>query len=172
MTINIQPIGYVNRKILEFLKEKLGQIFGDSKILKPVEINRYCFDAIRRKYISTCLLKSYKVDGITLFVTEHDLFADELNFVFGEAELNGKRAIISLYRLKPEFYKERDDEVFKERVLKEAMHELGHVFGLLHCKNPRCVMYFSNSIIDTDRKGWMYCERCRAKLISKFNFKS
>ncbi len=164
ITINIQPIGYVNKKIVEFLEKSLGQIFGDSKILKPVEINKYCFDAAKRKYISTCLLKSYRVDGITLFVTEHDLFADELNFVFGEAELNGRRAIISLYRLKPEFYGEKDDDLFKERVLKEAMHELGHVFGLLHCRNPICVMYFSNSIIDTDRKRWMYCERCKDKL--------
>ncbi len=164
ITINIQPIGYVNRKTLEFLKEEFSRIFGNSRILKPVEINRLCFDPARQKYISTCLLKSYEVDDITLFVTEHDLFVDRLNFVFGEAELNGKRAIISLYRLKPEFYGEKDDELFKKRILKEAMHELGHVFGLLHCKNPKCVMYFSNSIVDTDRKEWMYCERCRSML--------
>ena len=167
ITMNIQPIGYVNRKILELLKEKLKHFFGDSEILRPVEVNRFCFDSLRKKYISTCLLKSYPVAEITLFVTEHDLFADRLNFVFGEAELGGKRAIISLYRLRPEFYGMKDGELFKERAIKEAMHELGHVFGLIHCRNPSCVMYFSNSILDTDRKSWKYCELCLAKLKSR-----
>jgi archaemetzincin len=164
MKINLQPIGYVNRGILNFLKDKLAEIFGEAEILRPVEINRRCFDPSRRKYISTCLLRSYPVFEITLFITEHDLFADRLNFVFGEAELGGTRAIISLYRLKPEFYGIRDGELFKERALKEAMHELGHVFGLTHCKNPNCVMFFSNSILDTDRKGWKYCELCSGKI--------
>ena len=167
MRINLQPIGYVNRGILHFLKEKLEEIFGDAKILKPVEINRFCFDVSRRKYISTCLLKSYPVFETTLFITEHDLFADKLNFVFGEAELEGKRAIISLFRLKPEFYGMENGELFRERALKEAMHELGHVFGLTHCRNPDCVMFFSNSILDTDRKSWKYCELCLGKLRSR-----
>ena len=167
MKINLQPIGFVNRGVLYFLRDRLAEVFGESEILKPMEINRLCFDPSRRKYISTCLLKSYPVLEITLFVTEHDLFADRLNFVFGEAELGGKRAIISLYRLKPEFYGMSDGELFKGRVLKEAMHELGHVFGLPHCRNPNCVMYFSNSILDTDRKGWRYCELCREKLIMR-----
>jgi archaemetzincin len=167
MRINLQPIGYVNRGILLFLKERLGEVFGKSEVSKPVEINRICFDRVRRKYISTCLLKSYPVKETTLFITEHDLFADQLNFVFGEAELGGKRAIISLYRLKPEFYGMKDDELFKERALKEAMHELGHVFGLIHCRNFGCVMLFSNSILDTDRKGWKYCDECLEKLKEK-----
>ena len=167
MRISLQPIGYVNRQILYFLREKLEEIFGDAKILKPVEINRFCFDASRRKYISTCLLKSYPAHNTTLLITEQDLFADELNFVFGEAELGGKRAIISLFRLKPEFYGMNDGKLFRERALKEAMHELGHVFGLTHCRNPYCVMYFSNSILDTDRKSWKYCNVCLEKLKSK-----
>lgn len=87
-----------------------------------------------------------------------------MNFVFGEAELNGKRAIISLYRLKPEFYGSKDDDLFFQRVLKEAVHELGHVLGLVHCKNPKCVMHFSNSILDTDFKEWRYCDDCMKKL--------
>jgi archaemetzincin len=165
--IRIQPLGYVNRKIIDYLQAELSGIFGSAKILKPLEINRRCFDSIRRRYISTCLLRSYEVDGTTLFVTEHDLFADNLNFVFGEAELGGMRAIISLFRLKPELYGEKNDDLFRERALKEAVHELGHVFGLKHCNNIFCVMRFSNSIIEVDLKDWRFCSFCLGVLERK-----
>jgi|Deesub1362A_J573_1020465.scaffolds.fasta_scaffold00242_52 archaemetzincin len=164
LKIKIQPLGYVNKPAVEFLRSTLSNIFGDVEVLKPLPHNEFCYDRFRRKYISTCLLKSFDVDDVTLFVTEHDLFADMMNFVFGEAELNGKRAIISLYRLKPEFYGSKDDDLFFQRVLKEAVHELGHVLGLVHCKNPKCVMHFSNSILDTDFKEWRYCDDCMKKL--------
>ncbi|MFQ5892664.1 MAG: hypothetical protein ACE5HW_07710, partial [Candidatus Methanofastidiosia archaeon] len=58
-------------------------------------------------------------------------------------------------------------EVFLERVLKEAIHELGHTFGLRQCKNSRCVMFFSNSLWDTDYKSKEYCEICRSYLFLK-----
>ena len=66
MKINLQPIGFVNRGVLYFLRDRLAEVFGESEILKPVEINRFCLDPSRRKYISTCLLKSYPVLEITL----------------------------------------------------------------------------------------------------------
>ena len=92
-------------------------------------------------------------------LTEVDTYVEGLNFIFGLAL--GKKALISLKRLKPDFYgSPDDDELFELRVLKEAMHELGHVFGLNHCSNRKCVMHFSNSIWDTDVKDWRYCGNC------------
>ncbi|MGC8542816.1 MAG: matrixin family metalloprotease, partial [Vulcanisaeta sp.] len=57
-----------------------------------------------------------------------------------------------------------DRDLYHQRLLKEVLHELGHAFGLDHCSDPRCVMYFSNTIEDTDRKGPQYCPRCMARL--------
>jgi archaemetzincin len=88
-----------------------------------------------------------------LGVVDIDLYAPGLNFVFGEADMNSGVAIISLCRLRPEHYGLPPDEsLFLERVIKEAIHELGHTYGLGHCHNSRCVVYFSNSLPDTDRK--------------------
>ena len=87
-------------------------------------------------------------------MTEVDLYAASLNFVFGEAQCPGKFALISLLRLKPEFYGERaDNSLFLERAMKEAVHEVGHMLRLKHDRNPSFVMFFSNSIKDTDQKS-------------------
>lgn len=100
-----------------------------------------------------------------LLIADVDLYTEGLNFVFGEAEIEGSLAIISLVRLRESFYGRLEKrEIFESRVKKEAVHELGHVFGLKHCTFPQCVMFFSNSLADTDRKGWEFCPRCRALL--------
>jgi archaemetzincin len=84
-----------------------------------------------------------------------------LNYVFGEAYAPGRVALISLWRLKPEFYGENaGSAVFMLRMLKEAVHELGHTLGLQHCPRGLCVMHFSNSIFDTDRKQSLFCGQC------------
>lgn len=90
----------------------------------------------------------------------------ELNFVFGLADRATARAIIALPRLRQSFYGLPDDiALFRERAIKEAVHELGHTFGLGHCRDRRCVMAFSNSLADTDRKGQEFCERCQARRV-------
>jgi len=90
-----------------------------------------------------------------------DCYAPGLNFIFGQASLDGRDAFIALPRLRPSFYGQPEDEtVFHERVLKEAVHELGHTYGLSHCPDPKCVTHFSNSLYDTDFKDVQFCPRC------------
>jgi archaemetzincin len=97
-----------------------------------------------------------------LGITAVDLYVPQLNFVFGEARLGGPSAVISTHRLRPEFYGQLPDEkLFLRRVEIEAVHELGHTFGLGHCPKVCCVMHFSNNIADTDRKGPLFCDDCR-----------
>ncbi|RUM90551.1 MAG: hypothetical protein DSZ26_02730 [Thermovibrio sp.] len=93
-----------------------------------------------------------------LGLTSYDLYSDGLNFVFGVA-YPFRGCIVSYARLISD-----DEESFLSRVRKEITHEMGHVFGLEHCPNPRCVMHFSNSLSDTDFKGEDFCQICSEKL--------
>jgi len=77
-----------------------------------------------------------------------------LNFVFGVAE--GDYALVFTARLL--------GELLVTRILKEVIHEVGHTLGLGHCENPSCVMHFSNTLMDTDRKGPGFCPRCMVKV--------
>jgi len=129
------------------------------------------FDRARGQHNAEILLNEFaekrqwanwqKADKV-LAVVREDLFVPGLNFVFGLA--GDKYAIISLARLDPRFYGQEDGELFRERMIKEAIHELGHTFGLAHCPNRRCVMSFSNSIGEVDGKTSEFCEGCRAEL--------
>ena len=121
----------------------------------------------RNQYHSTLilaqLLKSLPGENSKILgITGVDLFLPVLTFVFGEAQFNGKGALVSTYRLRNEFYGlPASEELFVERVVKEALHELGHTFGLTHCADYRCVMNSSTYVEDIDLKESRYCPVCR-----------
>jgi archaemetzincin len=123
----------------------------------------------RKQYFSSKLLASLeKSEGEerVVGVADVDLYVPRLNFVFGEADMVSGTAIVSLCRLRPEYYGLAPDEaLFLERATKEIVHELGHTFGLGHCPNNKCVMHFSNSLADTDLKEAHFCNKCRPKII-------
>jgi archaemetzincin len=168
--VAILPIGEVDVVTLESIQDGLMEAVPETEatILETeMLVPRKAYDASRRQYNSTEILSgldsySSKVEADhVLGVCAVDLSVPRMNFIFGEARCPGKTALISLFRLRPEFYgKPTDLELFHDRALKEAIHELGHSLGLEHCRNPTCVMFFSNSIVDTDRKQARFCEDC------------
>jgi archaemetzincin len=90
-----------------------------------------------------------------------------LTFIFGEAQLDGNCAVVSTARLKEEFYGlPRREELFLERLIKEAAHELGHTFGLRHCMDWRCVMASSHAVERLDVKGAEFCKSCRKTVLA------
>lgn len=174
LRIAIVRVGHVEGGILERIRFSLSEVFPDTNAfvvggIMPLP-NDAC-DPRRGQYHSSRILSRIRAGyqpahgDRVLGVTEADLYVPSLNFVFGEAGRDGS-AIISLFRLRPEFYGEpRDVGLLLERASKEAVHELGHTLGLGHCTDPGCVMFFSNSIMDTDRKNLTFCKACHPRVL-------
>lgn len=164
----IVPIGKVDRALLEnmadFLKERLKEAFD---IKQSMEVPRDALNLRRNQYSSSYILnKLIKYKGKkVLGIVDKDLYTEGLNFVFGQAESPRRCALISITRLRQEFYGlPKDDRLFFDRVTKEAVHELGHTYGIGHCSNKNCVMFFSNSIIDTDNRSTSFCKLCLERI--------
>lgn len=124
------------------------------------------YDPSRGQYLSTRLLALLD-DGPgrrfprVLGVTGADLFVPVLTYVFGEAQLHGRAAVVSIQRLRPEAYGlPADPERLARRLTVEAAHELGHCDGLLHCADDACVMHASTYVEEIDLKPAERCGRC------------
>ena len=151
--------------LLEALKPIIGKAFGADVVTAgsiPVPENAY--NQSRRQYHSTKLLDSLarhkRADWSRLLgLADADLYTPDLNFVFGEADAHRGVAVFSIARLHT-----TERERFIHRAATEAIHELGHTYGLRHCRDPRCVMWFSNTLEESDRKGIRFCEAHRDEL--------
>ncbi len=136
-------------------------------VIGPVD---FAFDEARRQYNSAAilqwLLEGCPADGRkTLAVTDRDLFVPALTFVFGHAQLNGRVAVCSLARLRQEFYAlPADGAVLASRAATEALHETGHMFGLVHCAERTCAMSLATNVRHIDRKQAAFCPSCAARL--------
>jgi archaemetzincin len=158
------------------LEKTLSEEFDASSIVAapPIkEISDQFFDKQRKQWKSNDILqwlsdkyKLFSKPTKILAICDFDAYSGNLNFVFGEADLDGSISAIYLPTLRQEFYGLKPDEsVFYQRLVKEAVHELGHSFGLDHCKNIKCVMHFSNSLSDTDIKTSRFCNVCKGRLV-------
>lgn len=172
--ITLVPVGDIESWVLDALDKDLEKKFNcNVAIHKCLELPQEAYSSERNQYFSSSILsevlsliKPHKQEKV-LAITDIDMYVHGLNFVFGEAELGGHFAIVSLTRCRQSFYSLPDDKtLFMQRAIKEATHELGHTFGLKHCPDPKCVMHFSNSLMDTDRKKTSFCTRCQ-KLLEK-----
>lgn len=163
-----------DRSVLSHLALRLAEVFR-----VPVEVHRRwfdperCFDASRGQYNSTLLLAQLQAAGCVepaqrvLGLTAVDLFIPVLSYVFGEAQHPGRAAMVSLRRLAPELYGlPRDEARLAERAEKVAIHELGHTFGLVHCRQAECVMRSSTYVEEIDLKTSRFCEGCLSGLLA------
>jgi len=172
--IHLVRVGKVEPDVVEFLSMALPDIFGFKCRLLPQTIDPgQAFNQVRQQYNSMDMLlalskvRSPAGDKV-LGLTSIDLFIPILTFVFGQAQLNNRLAVMSTHRLRQRFYGlPDDDDLLLRRSEKEAVHELGHTFGLVHCNVFDCVMHFSNSVDEVDLKSSAFCPDCETRILGE-----
>ena len=171
--IDVLPIGEVERGLLERLAPALAREFeADCRLLPGPLDPRFAFHPERQQHHSTELLAGMRpqlANGAwrLLGVAEVDLYIPILTFVFGEAQMNGPCALLSTHRLRQELYGlPPDHELLFQRLLKEAVHELGHTVGLTHCDDHECAMAASHAVEWIDLKGPGLCSLCHNQVFA------
>jgi archaemetzincin len=167
--IQILPLGSIAPEILSGLATGLSSEFRQPCEFLPEEPDpAFAYNLTRQQYSSTEILAALvqrvtECTGRLLAVAPVDLYIPILTFVFGEAQLNGLCAIVSYHRLRQEFYGlPADNKLLHRRLLKEAVHELGHTHSIQHCEDYQCVMSPSHSVEWIDLKTSNFCTACRA----------
>lgn len=148
--------------LVEALAASLSARGVRPRVERPVPLPAAAYVAGRGQFRAEALLglATARRGQYVLALTHEDLFAPGLNFVFGIAQAPGRACVVSAARL----MSGADARLLQARLLKEAVHEVGHLLGLGHCADTRCVMHFSNRLADTDRKADVYCSRCVKQL--------
>ena len=169
-TILISPTGDPDIGLLKQVGREIRRVFGYESETRPLlESLNFSFDPGRSQYHSTPILEKLAsltpATSIKVFaITDVDLFIPILTHVYGEAQLGGKACIVSIHRLKEGLPPLQRIRAFRQRVAKEAIHELGHTFGLRHCKEHSCIMHYCRSVRDVDEKSDQLCRYCKIML--------
>jgi len=178
MFLRMVPVGEVSQRILDKVRNELETNLNiKCRIMPKLSIPEETFNRWRKQYnaenVMELLSTKSEVKFIdknipTLLITNVDLYYGGLNFVFGLEDPTKSSAIVSIMRLRPEFYDEKANlNILEERTVKEVTHAIGHCFGLGHCINNWCVMCFSPSVNDVDLKQKYFCENCKVKLMTR-----
>jgi archaemetzincin len=167
--MQLLPIGNVDDGLLRELRPGIEEILCVPCKILPVRLDpEFAFHGERQQYHSSeilhcmqgfCTVDSWRMLGVAAV----DLYIPILTFVFGEAQMSGPCAVLSTHRLRQEFYGlPPDRELFRQRLIKEAVHELGHTLNLTHCDDYRCVMASSHAVEWIDLKESSLCGNCKA----------
>jgi archaemetzincin len=176
MNVYTASIGLCDDRMLGAVEPLIAAEFG-VRVMRMREVPEppNAYDPRRQQYSSVEYLRALatacprEADRL-IGLTSRDLCIPMLTFVFGQAQLDGRIAIVSTARLDTQFYgMPSDPEVLLDRLRKEALHEMGHTFGLVHCRDTTCAMSLSTAIQQVDTKYAGYCGNCRTLLDSRLH---
>lgn len=168
--IVISPIGDLDASLINTICVGVNRRFGyGTEIIPLLNDIGFALEPVRDQYLSTSIIEQVSDLAPThatkvLAICTEDLFIPILTHVYGEAQLGGKACIISTHRLKEGSSTMNNPESFHFRVEKEAIHELGHTFGLRHCPDHSCIMHYCRTVKDVDRKSDQLCRYCKILL--------
>ena len=169
--IKIIQFHFDSNDFIRALADSIQRIFDCPVVIEPFDFDyTFAYHPERHQYHSSQILLGVKNlisqgNDKVLAVTDLDLFIPILTFVFGEAQLDGPTAVVSTFRLKPEYYGlPKNDDLVLQRLIKESIHEIGHTYGLVHCWNLGCVLNVSTYVEEIDLKEADFCHDCKKKL--------
>lgn len=169
--IVVVPVGEVDFSAVNRLAAEIGPVFNRSvDILKGMKTPEESHNVVRNQYYAPVVLNKLEriksnVREKVIAVFEEDLYLPDEAYILGYADRLAGTAIVSLYRIRLEFYGLPEDESkVYPRLFKEAIHQVAHLFELSECRNPKCVNYFSQVMVDIDNKSDRFCDICRRNL--------
>jgi archaemetzincin len=169
-------IGSVPANALDWIENASAEWFPlPIRRLPTLPVPEAAYDPKRGQFQSVEIMKMLaqlapREASRILGVTNVDLAIPMLTFLFGQAQFDGPIALVSLCRLHQEFYGlPAQENLLRERTVKEVLHELGHTFGLVHCSEPTCAMSLATHIELVDAKAERYCARCGLQLVQRFS---
>ena len=151
----------------QFLKQELQRVYPSVELSNnPIKLPEKYYYVPRDRYSGRGLLKDfsqYKRGTVVLGLTNEVIYEPNEKSptfgIFGIGSVGGHTAVIS--STLPSRKKHSD-----EHLVKLMMHELGHSFGLNHCKDEHCFM------VDAEHgnkfsKTPSFCPQCKAFLNRK-----
>jgi archaemetzincin len=172
--LQLLPIGDMNGGLLPRLAAAMADIFRVPCEVLPVRLDpEFAFHGERQQYHSSEILHAMQLhvgpdSWRVLGITDVDLYIPILTFVFGEAQIGGPCGLVSAHRLHQEFYGlSPDPEILAKRLLKEAVHEIGHTLDLTHCEDYQCAMAPSHAVEWIDLKDSVLCPSCEGRIFGE-----
>lgn len=166
MILAIVPVGTIRGSVLNTIKYELPKQLPYEKVVREQKVNLPdAYDPVKKQYNADSFFseaESTDYDSL-LLVTDTDMYLGPLNYVFGHYK--GNAGLVSLRRIDPIWDHRDDPQTFRDRLLNESAHQIGHTIGLSHCKKP-CVMNHVSDVLDIDKRPPSFCKPC-AKTVEK-----
>ena len=168
MRLTLVPLDSVPTPLVKKVAARLRRIVPWTIKTSPPLTGQLCSnqqDQVDAREALRLLPEGERHNMLTVGITDDDLVAPGLDFVYGHAMPERRTGVVSLHRLRPvSGAPAARQKVLLERACKEVLHEAGHLLDLAHCKDFTCVMHYSQTLHDTDAKRCAFCPKCLTDL--------